>query len=127
MNTVTTRNNCDDCGFENFDHDYKCYHADCDEDDYELHGCGEAPEIEHTDILQSTEGPWTVRTEANWHFVDSANQCIAEDIEDIANARLIAASPDLLEICKTIAAMGLIHGIVETGLLAAIAKAEGEV
>lgn len=49
-----------------------------------------------------TPGPWRVVVEEEYDdylVVDKDNHCIA-DILPLANARLIAAAPDLLEACK---------------------------
>ncbi|HET7624396.1 MAG TPA: hypothetical protein VFM25_03955 [Verrucomicrobiae bacterium] len=58
-----------------------------------------------------TPGPWTIRTDYPYHnIVSNDGRLIAETMlgsqtdEDKANARLIAAAPDLLASCKALVA-----------------------
>lgn len=64
------------------------------------------------------------------HWSD-AGECVAEVVHGEANARLIAAAPELLEACQAALSYGNQgdhpeHGSVNTMLRSAIAKAKGE-
>lgn len=89
-----------------------------------------------------TPGPWIVyadipSTDPEWHIVTTENKLrVLANVHietgnavDLANARLIAAAPELLEACKYFAAdpMPDDWSIDEVGrrIRAAIAKAEG--
>lgn len=61
--------------------------------------------------MSHTRGTWTITQDANdpfWHIVikEQGGKVIAnihlEDAVDLANARLIAAAPELLETCKAV-------------------------
>lgn len=93
-----------------------------------------------------TPGPWvfyadTPSTEPNWHIVTTANRMRVlanvhiepDNAMDLANARLIAAAPDLLEACKAALAVATLayrgvsaaEPLIEQ-LRAAIEKAKGD-
>lgn len=87
-----------------------------------------------------TPGPWTVKDSrhkqhicANWHGDETVIATTTDtygavfEAENLANARLMAAAPDLLEACKM--ALYLVGGFSPStaGLMAAaIEKATGE-
>ena len=92
--------------------------------------------------MKHSKGPWSKDgTEIRGAYASSGIVAVTPTIEDggvierVANARLVAAAPELLEACKFI--RGALHGIIITpkdldvqhayGLLdEAIAKAENE-
>jgi hypothetical protein len=96
-------------------------------------------------MSKHTEGPWTVRTfyregmDGARYYIDGADGATFADIcgvdprEDRANARLIAAAPDLLACVQNVLDAGddnadareICDYIDWTALRAAIAKAEG--
>jgi len=82
--------------------------------------------------LKHTPGPWSIRQESVWS-VGTDHEMTAlvygcTDTEEEANARLIAAAPDLLEALKILAKQAESHGaegVYWDKARAAIAKAEG--
>jgi hypothetical protein len=55
--------------------------------------------------FKHTPGPWKIKNGHNYSILDSQNRAVAftsfgAEICDVANARLIAAAPDLLDACK---------------------------
>ncbi len=60
--------------------------------------CGEGEDMPVHKHMEHTPGPWTVAQNGFWYGVNlTVDQ--DTDVRD-ANARLIAAAPDLLEACK---------------------------
>ena len=78
-------------------------------------------------ILTHTGGPWRVR--ASWNKTDVLSGfgfvlARVQPIDSLANARLIAAAPDLLDACKlAVAAMGDMDAA--NAVRDAISRAEG--
>lgn len=78
-------------------------------------------------MSKHTPGPWRVDTHCNVMHKDAmvAFPCISGGLNQEANARLIAAAPDLLEALEDIAAY-YPNSWAEDVARAAIAKATGE-
>lgn len=88
---------------------------------------------------EHTKGPWEIETKGSRHFIDGADQLTVayvdragvRDRQEIeANARLIAAAPELLAALKAIADyVAVMHGHrggdISQYAIAAINKAEG--
>ena len=83
--------------------------------------------------MSYTSAPWTARIDMvfNDMRVEAGNYIVADAIGSEADAKLIAAAPDLLEACKALLSVG--GGTIgfsrdepaNIALRAAIAKAEG--
>ena len=82
---------------------------------------------------KSTPGPWHVPKDIpgprvfgsdGWLVADCCGICHRSVAEEKANARLIAAAPDLLEACKMVIKEGLTGPSLDA-VRYAIAKAEG--
>lgn len=77
----------------------------------------------NTKIATHTKGPW--HHDATWDLIKSNKKGIAAlHSENLADARLIAAAPDLLAACKLALEEGDDY-IAIKAIKAAIAKAEG--
>jgi hypothetical protein len=82
-----------------------------------------------------TPGPWVV-TPTKWNLLDTfeisrigKSEWIAQVLDDEANARLIAAAPELLEVCKELYDWSIannVRGPIFPKLEAAVLKATGE-
>ena len=82
--------------------------------------------------MKHTPGPWRVREERVYTRVvtEQGGEWIANlgtnDEKHLANARLIAAAPELLEACEAVLDVEQMWYDVKPMLIAAIAKATGE-
>jgi hypothetical protein len=85
-------------------------------------------------VSSHTPGPWAYRQShsdtCDLEVLDSDGNVVAGEygVREQANARLIAAAPDLLAVCRKILNHPLIRltGDVEPELIAAISKANAE-
>lgn len=89
-------------------------------------------------MSKHTPGPWKVIPVKTGYYIDSRCGPVADtmdfddeygSIESEANARLIAAAPDLLEAARALLDLAERHGwlhVAVNAARAAIAKAEGE-
>ena len=94
--------------------------------------------------LKHTPGPWEVIDRAQQHNTDALHRYLImqpegnntfiaktikeyDSVDDLSNARLIAAAPELLDALRLVLAHdGALTGADWTAIRAAIAKAEGE-
>lgn len=81
-------------------------------------------------MTKHTPGPWNpiAAFNARHFFVRAENEVVAQVYDKAANARLIAAAPDLLDALRTIEAAFAFGGLTADhveAISAAIAKAEG--
>lgn len=86
---------------------------------------------------KNTAGPWTIQSyNSGMICIDGGKETICalgynnSERPDIANARLIAAAPDLLLICRRLKSFNIHTSILSTGILDdldnVINKAEGK-